>query len=81
MNEEIEIKIKLDKTYIKSLSNLSSFLKGANIEEIEKFNNNIPDSIELNLDEDVNEEDIMQTKLLISAIVSLKILKKLEDEE
>lgn len=78
MNEEIEIKIKLDKTFIKSLSHLS-FLKGANIKEIEKFNNNIPDSIELNLDEDVDDEDVMQTKLLISAIAALKILKKLED--
>lgn len=80
MNEEIEIKIKLDKTYIKSFTHLS-FFKGANIEEIEKFNNNIPDSIELNLDEDFDDEDVMQTKMLISAMVALKILKKLEDEE
>lgn len=80
MNEEIEIKIKLDKTYIKSLTHFS-FFKGANIKEIEKFNNNITDSIELNLDEDVDDEDVMQTKMLISAIVALKILKKLEDEE
>lgn len=78
MNEEIEIKIKLDKNYIKSLSNIS-FLKGANIKEIEQFNNNIPDSIELNLDEDVDGEDVMQTELLISAIAALKLLKKLED--
>lgn len=78
MNEEIEIKIKLDKNYIKSLSNIS-FLKGANIKEIEQFNNNIPDSIELNLDEDVDGEDVMQTELLISAISALKLLKKLED--
>lgn len=74
MNEEIEIKIKLDKTYIKSLTHFP-FFKGANIKEIEKFNNNIPDSIELNLDEDLDYEDVMQTKMLISAIVALKILK------
>lgn len=78
MNEEIEIKIKLDKTYIKLISNLS-FFKGAKMEEIENFSSNIPDKIELNLDEDVDEEEVMQTKMLISAIAALKILKKLED--
>lgn len=33
-------------------------------EEIEKFNSNIPDEIELNLDEDIDEKDVMQTKML-----------------
>mgnify|MGYP007072511840 CR=1 FL=1 len=51
MNEEIEIKIKLNKVCIKTLTHLA-FLKGAETKEIEKFNSNIPDEIELNLDEE-----------------------------
>lgn len=78
MNEEIGIKIKLNKVCIKTLTHLA-FLKGAETKEIEKFNSNIPDEIELNLDEDIDEDDVMQTKMLIAALVAMKIHKRLED--
>lgn len=78
MNEEIEIKIKLNKVCIKTLTHLA-FLKGAETKEIEKFNSNIPDEIELNLDEDIDEDDVMQTKMLMAALVAMKIQKELED--
>lgn len=78
MNEEIEIKIKLNKVCIKTLTHLA-FLKGAETKEIEKFNSNIPDEIELNLDEDIDEDDVMQTKMLMAALVAMKIQKELGD--
>lgn len=78
MNEEIEIKIKLNKVCIKTLTHLA-FFKGAETKEIEKFNSNIPDKIELNLDEDVDVEDVIQTKMLIAALVAMKIQKELGD--
>lgn len=80
MNEEIEIKIKLNKICIKTLTHIA-FLKGAATKEIEKINSNIPDEIELNLDEDIDSENEMETKIFIATLVAMKIQKKLEDEE